>query len=573
MSTLRLGSLLALALLTPCTAAGTLYVDETLATGANDGSTWADAFQGSDGLQQALAIALANDQIFVAQGSYKPAPGSSRSTSFRLLDDVEVYGGFLGTESSPSERPPFGSAPSILHGDLNGDDGSGIFTDNSFHVVNGGKANAGAVLDGFRITGGNANGSGNGNKGGGILCLNGSDATVRNCDFDANRSTFGGAAGYINGSAPSFTDCTFRNGIGGSFGGAFDIAAAGAVRYERCWFENNRAARAGGLEVFSTAGVVVSNCVFRDNTATGTGGGGGIWIGSGSNTLVVNCTVVANSSTSNGVAGIRVQSAPASIANCIVWDNEGPGGVQGRTNQVNAGAVVTYSVVEGGNPGTGNVSGDPQFEDVAAGNYALTLASSAIDAGNNTVVPVGVTVDFAMNPRLVDEPSVADTGVGTAPIVDMGAYEWQGSKIVSYCTAGTSASGCQATLAATGTPSATASSGFVVSAGGVEGSKDGLFFFGVNGRQANSWGNGTSFQCVVPPVSRAGLLASSGTNGSCDGSFAQDLNALWCATCPKPSKNPGSGTTAQIQLWHRDPMNTSNQTTGLSDALEFLVCP
>ncbi len=144
---------------------------------------------------------------------------------------------------------------------------------------------------------------------------------------------------------------------------------------------------------------------------------------------------------------------------------------------------------------------------------------------------------------------------------------------VNYCTAGTSAGGCQAILSSSGTASATASSGFDLIAAGVEGQKDGLFFFSTNGRQANRWGNGTSFQCVVPPVFRGGLLLGSGTAGLCDGSITQDLNALWCATCPKPLKNPGAGALVQSQFWYRDPLSTSNQTTSLSDAHEFLVAP
>ena len=142
-----------------------------------------------------------------------------------------------------------------------------------------------------------------------------------------------------------------------------------------------------------------------------------------------------------------------------------------------------------------------------------------------------------------------------------------------YCTAGVSASGCQAGLSSTGTPSATADTGFDVTASGVEGSKDGLFFFGANGRQAISWGNGTSFRCVVPPVSRAGLLPGLGVSGQCDGFFSQDLNALWCPTCPKPGKNPGAGALVQLQLWYRDPSNTSNRPTSFSNALEFCVQP
>jgi hypothetical protein len=154
--------------------------------------------------------------------------------------------------------------------------------------------------------------------------------------------------------------------------------------------------------------------------------------------------------------------------------------------------------------------------------------------------------------------------------VEIGAFSACSSG-TPYCTAGTSASGCQASLCASGQASASAPSGFELVALSVEGAKDGLFFFGTNGRQANSWGNGTSFQCVVPPVVRAGLLGGTGTAGACDGSFSQDLNAFWCPACPKANKNPGAGAVVQAQLWYRDPLSTSNQTTSLSDALEFGV--
>ncbi len=196
------------------------------------------------------------------------------------------------------------------------------------------------------------------------------------------------------------------------------------------------------------------------------------------------------------------------------------------------------------NDGTGDL-GAPQV-------YAVGTSPSHIAAGR---------VDVGQSPDLV----VTNTDSNTVSLFLNAA-----SEILVYCTPGTSFSGCTASIGAAGVPSATAASGFTLSASGVEGNKDGLFFFGPNGRQANSWGNGTSFQCVVPPVKRAGLLIGTGTNGACNGSFSQDLNAHWSAN---PSKNPGVGAIVQAQLWYRDPQNTSNQTTSLSDAVEFAVFP
>jgi hypothetical protein len=152
-------------------------------------------------------------------------------------------------------------------------------------------------------------------------------------------------------------------------------------------------------------------------------------------------------------------------------------------------------------------------------------------------------------------------------------YVFDLSEYVNYCTAGTSAHGCQATIYSAGTASASGTYGFSLFAVDVAGLKNGLFFFGTSGQQADPWGNGTSYQCVVPPVVRADLLVGIGLIGLCDGSFAQDLNAFWCSSCPKPTKNPGAGAVVQAQLWYRDPQSTSNQDSSLSDAIEFSLAP
>ena len=117
-----------------------------------------------------------------------------------------------------------------------------------------------------------------------------------------------------------------------------------------------------------------------------------------------------------------------------------------------------------------------------------------------------------------------------------------------------------------------ASAGFDLLTAGIADGTPGLFFFGSNGRQASAWGNGTSLQCVVPPVQRLPILTtSSSTSGTCDGGFGVDLNTHWNVV--KPAQNPGAGAVVQAQVWYRDPASTSNQTTSLSNALEFTVCP
>jgi hypothetical protein len=198
--------------------------------------------------------------------------------------------------------------------------------------------------------------------------------------------------------------------------------------------------------------------------------------------------------------------------------------------------------------------------------WNLVLEYFASDAGAGDYLGYTVRVDgctYLLGSYLNDHAGGVDAGC---------AYVFE-FEPATYCTPGISAGGCQASLSATGRASATSTTGFVLDAAGVEGSKDGLFFFGSNGRQASAWGSGTSYQCVVPPLVRTPLLAGVGTTGACDGAFQLDLNALWCPGCPKSGKNPGAGAVVQAQLWYRDPQNTSNQTTSLSDAIEFNVCP
>ena len=142
----------------------------------------------------------------------------------------------------------------------------------------------------------------------------------------------------------------------------------------------------------------------------------------------------------------------------------------------------------------------------------------------------------------------------------------------SYCTAGTSSAGCEVSLLLTGTPSSTLDSNFHLLAPRAE-TTTGLFYFGTNGRQATPWGNGSSLQCVVPPVQRLPQLAQPFGASTCKGLFYMDLNTHWCPTCPRASLNPGAGAVTQLQFWYRDPNSTSNLSSSLSNAVECVVQP
>ncbi|MBL8859538.1 MAG: right-handed parallel beta-helix repeat-containing protein [Planctomycetes bacterium] len=420
---------LALAFFAPTASAATIYVDVNLTTGANNGSSWADAYRTVDGVAVALAASVAGDEIWVAQGTYKPTTTLTRTIYFTLKTGVAVYGGFVGTETMLVQRN-FALNVTTLSGDLLGDDGSNLFNDNSFHVINANSATATAILDGFVVTGGNANSSANQDRGGGILMLANSNATVRNCTFRANRCTFGGGAGYINSSSPTFTDCRFENNVGGSFGGAFDQASGVGTVFTRCVFTGNTAARAGAIEIFSSSPVKVYDCIFYNNSCTGSGGGGAIFV-SGSSPSFRNTLVYGNTSTVSSAAGFIASGSTVDVANCIVYGNTGPGGAQGAVNQLSGSTyIVSYSCVQGGFGGTGNISADPGIVNPVGGDFHSQPTSPCIDAGSNALIPPALTVDFDLRPRLADEPSIPNSPAG---FVDMGPFEYPVPSITRYC--------------------------------------------------------------------------------------------------------------------------------------------
>jgi Tol biopolymer transport system component len=142
---------------------------------------------------------------------------------------------------------------------------------------------------------------------------------------------------------------------------------------------------------------------------------------------------------------------------------------------------------------------------------------------------------------------------------------------IAYCTAGTTSNGCLPSISGSGTPSASAPSGFTISVAAVEGQKQGLIFYGVTGRVALAWGTSSSFLCVKAPTQRTPAQNTGGTAGACNGTLSIDWNA-YIAANPGALGTPFSaGARVDAQGWFRDP--PSPKTTMLSDALEFDLGP
>jgi hypothetical protein len=255
----------------------------------------------------------------------------------------------------------------------------------SAHVVMAdGGADHDARLDGFTITGGSAHNEEHEywQIGGGMLLGYGSSPTISNCVFVDNSAEQGGALAV---SVYGYSESVLVN----------------------CTFVENRAAVGGAVYAY-TGSLLLVNCLFTRNTAY-EGPGSAVYAG----TRLVNCTVVDNFSVDDGIAAFNVDE----IANCIFWDN-------GPTPILDAGSV-TFSCVEGGHDGEGNIDEAPLFANAAGGDYRLAYGSPGIDAGSNAaVLPDHADLDGDLD---TDEPTPLDLDLKGRILdttVDMGAYEF-----------------------------------------------------------------------------------------------------------------------------------------------------
>lgn len=280
-----------------------------------DGTSWASAMRD---LGAALAAAEPGDEVWVAQGVYVP-PGDGPEATFQLRSGIGLYGGFVGLETRRRDRDP-STYLTTLSGDRRGDDLSGQYADNSYHVVTGSGTDRSAVLDGFVVTAGRAGVGSEHAHGAGMLNASGSP-TVRNVVFRDNHAVAaGGGTANLAGSRPLFVHCSWVRNRGG---GMYNDGSAPVVRTSV--FADNAAVDAGGgiLSVNDSEVIVVAS-VFEGNVAVESNGGALATINS--RMTVVGSAFRANAAPrGNGGAMLNLESTVSIVNSSFVGNRTGRG--------------------------------------------------------------------------------------------------------------------------------------------------------------------------------------------------------------------------------------------------------
>lgn len=418
----------------------TLHVDAD-ASGAEDGSSWTDAFTE---LRDALAMAQAGDEVWVADGTYRP--GTDRSSSFVLVPGVPVLGGFNGTETMASQRNPAVNT-AILSGEI----GAAGPSDNARHVVTGSGVGGAAPMAGFTIESGNDDLSGAAGIGGGILVVTGSprfqDLIIR-----SNQAGQGGGLYASEAADVSLRSVVFReNGAQSQGGGIFVVDDARAEVVQSVLSDNEAPIGGGAIFGDRRARVLVSHSFFVDNSAIGSpsspgpcGGalqitgageavvldsvfvaneaalGGGLCAFSGATLRVADSTLTANVAAIGGAFSVW-NTSEAFVSNSIAWDNAlnmeraNPRGPEiALSTSAGGGGALTWQggILAGGGAGpessecaqcTLTVSGvvdlDPLFSSpaVPAGTDGLfgTLDDGLVPAAGSPAIDAGTRNDEA----------------------------------------------------------------------------------------------------------------------------------------------------------------------------------
>ncbi|MCP4708779.1 MAG: hypothetical protein GY869_09155, partial [Planctomycetes bacterium] len=285
------------------------------------GTSWVDAF---GDLQEALDDAGSSDDIWVAAGTYKP--GTLRTNSFVLQSGVALYGGFPASGDPGWDDRDSEANVTTLSGDIGI---SGDYTDNVYHVVYAGEVDPNAILDGFTIKDGYADGSDWDRNGAGMYTIN-SSLKINNCIF-TNNQTGPGVDGY-----DGFDDysVTGEGGDGGNGGGMYNYG--GGPTISNCLFIGNSTGDGGNGG--DTTGKNASPA-----GRGGSGGDGGGMYNSESSATVTNCTFIGNSTGDGGTGGDAKNDSYYSDYQGGFGGDGGGGGSGGGIYNDNSSARVFHS--------------------------------------------------------------------------------------------------------------------------------------------------------------------------------------------------------------------------------------
>jgi formylglycine-generating enzyme required for sulfatase activity len=189
--------------------------------------------------------------------------------------------------------------------------------------------------------------------GGGIVCKYEANAIFRECAIIDNRAWHGGAV-HIAASSPQFLNCIFSRNTAIGYGGVI-------IAYEG-----------------SASSAQALHCLFDNNTSQYASV---IYIGQSAAIQLVNCTIANNGTPPTINALTQISPSTLAITNTIVAYNQSASGIQIVGS---SGLAVSYSNVQGGYPGTGNIDADPMFVDPANGDYHLLDGSPCNDTGDPT---------------------------------------------------------------------------------------------------------------------------------------------------------------------------------------------
>ena len=383
------------------------------ATGANNGSSWADAYVDlQDALDEANLPFVSDYYILVAEGNYRPDRGTNdRSMSFEIKRFFWVVGGFAGVDEDHVGDADWTEHPTTLGGAIGG---AGT-ADNSYHVLRTQPSSgiaSDALVQGFIIQRGNANGvpADASNRGGAILATGG---TVR------------------------FADCIFRENEADSTGGVVRAEGLGTAIFERCRFYANISRGTGSvMSAALDAKLSVADSLIHGNDSVERAA---IFVDEDGSLFMKRSTLADNISSAGNTGGILVQSGGTAILQgSIVWKNQGSSGTLENQNIRTFGdLLIDYCTVQGWSGAFNDPTSNglnPQFiapfgvdrqRGTLDDDYRLSATSPMIDSGYYLLDTA--VLDLDRNDRLVDLPDVINTGAVTLSYVDRGCYEVQPS--------------------------------------------------------------------------------------------------------------------------------------------------